>query len=349
MRRIKITCAKPGDILGYPIFRKDGAILLNTGVKLTKEYIEQLKSLGITHIYIQDEISQDIEISDPISIQTKIEALRVIADTYHRSCKGLTLDSGAIRKVVNDIVDEILSSDQVLLNLRDIRSFDNYLFSHSLGVTVLSIVIGKNLKRDERFLRDLGIGCMLHDIGKIDIPKEILDKPEKLTEEEFEIVKFHTHYGYRRIVDQDGEIPATSAHVAWEHHERIDGSGYPRGLSGEKIHIFSKIASVADVYDAMTTHRVYRKAYPPNEAVEFIMGGSGTLFDYDIVKAFLKSIAPYPVGDLVQLNTGEVAIVIDINREFPLRPVVRIIRENGWEDVDLMSKTNLSILKSLEE
>jgi len=349
MRRIKITWAKPGDILGYPIFRQDGAILLNTGVKLTREYIEQLKSLGVTHIYVQDDISQDIEISDPISIQTKIEALRVIADTYHRSCKGLSLDVRALRKIVDDIVDEILSSEQVLLNLRDIRSFDNYLFSHSLGVTVLSIVIGKNLNRDDKFLRDLGIGCMLHDIGKLDIPKEILDKPDRLTEEEFGIVKFHTQYGYRRILDQDGELPATSAHVAWEHHERLNGRGYPRGLIGEKIHIFSRIAGVADVYDAMTVDRIYRKAYPPNEAVEFIMGASGSLFDYEIVKAFLRSIAPYPVGDIILLNTGDIAIVIDINREFPLRPVVRVIREDGWEDIDLMSKTDISIVKSLEE
>lgn len=349
MRRIKITWAKPGDILGYPIFRKDGAILLNTGVRLTKEYIEQLKALGVTHIYIQDEISKDIEILDPISIQTRMEALKVIEDNYYRSCKGLPLDAKAIKKVVNDIVEEILSSEQVLLNLRDIRSYDNYLFSHSLGVTVLSIVMGKNIKRDEKFLRDLGIGCMLHDIGKLDIPKEILDKPEKLTEEEFEIVKFHTQYGYRRILDQDGELPATSAHVAWEHHERIDGTGYPRGLKGEKIHIFSRISGVADVYDAMTVDRVYRKAYPPNEAVEFIMGASGTLFDYEVVKAFLKSIAPYPVGDIVLLSTGEVAIVVDINRDFPLRPVLRVIKDDGWEDIDLMSKTNISIIKSLEE
>lgn len=349
MRRIKITWAKPGDILGYPIFRKDGAILLNTGVRLTKEYIEQLKALGVTHIYIQDEISKDIEILDPISIQTRMEALKVIEDNYYRSCKGLPLDAKAIKKVVNDIVEEILSSEQVLLNLRDIRSYDNYLFSHSLGVTVLSIVMGKNIKRDEKFLRDLGIGCMLHDIGKLDIPKEILDKPEKLTEEEFEIVKFHTQYGYRRILDQDGELPATSAHVAWEHHERIDGTGYPRGLKGEKIHIFSRIAGIADVYDAMTVDRVYRKAYPPNEVVEFIMGASGTLFDYEVVKAFLKSIAPYPVGDIVLLSTEEVAIVVDVNRDFPLRPIVRVLKDDGWEDIDLMSKTNISIIKSLEE
>lgn len=348
MRRIKITWAKPGDILGYPIFRKDGAILLNTGVRLTKEYIEQLKALGVTHIYIQDEISKDIEILDPISIQTRMEALKVIEDNYYRSCKGLPLDAKAIKKVVNDIVEEILSSEQVLLNLRDIRSYDNYLFSHSLGVTVLSIVMGKNIKRDEKFLRDLGIGCMLHDIGKLDIPKEILDKPEKLTEEEFETVKFHTQYGYRRILDQDGELPATSAHVAWEHHERIDGTGYPRGLKGEKIHIFSRIAGIADVYDAMTVDRVYRKAYPPNEAVEFIMGASGTLFDYEVVKAFLKSIAPYPVGDIVLLSTEEVAIVVDVNRDFPLRPIVRVLKDDGWEDIDLMSRTNISIIKSLE-
>lgn len=349
MRRIKINYAKPGDILGYPIFRKDGAILLNAGVKLTASYIEQLKELGITHIYIQDEISQDIVIPEPIKLETKMEALKVIADNFHRSCKGLPLDAEAVRKVVNDIVDEILSNDQILINLHDIRSFDNYIFSHSLSVTVISIVVGKRLGYNDRFLRDLGIGCMLHDIGKLDVPKEILDKPEKLTPEEYEIVKFHTHYGYRRIREQDGDIPVTSANVAWEHHERYDGTGYPRGLKGEKIHIFSRIAGVSDVYDAMTSDRIYRKAYPPNESIEFIMGASGTLFDYEIVSAFVRSIAPYPVGDIVLLSTGETAIVVDVNRDFPLRPVVRVLKGDKWEDVDLMTKTNISILKSLEE
>ncbi|MCX7796342.1 MAG: HD-GYP domain-containing protein [bacterium] len=349
MRRIKITWAKPGDILGYPIFRKDGAILLNSGVKLTENYIQQLKDLGITHIYIQDEISQDIIIPDPISIETKMEALRVIADNFYRSCRGLKLDVESVRNVVNSIVDEILSSEQILLNLHDIKSFDNYVFSHSLSVTVISIIVGRRLGYNDRFLRDLGIGCMLHDIGKLDIPKEILDKPESLTPEEYEIVKFHTHYGYRRLRDQNGDLPATSAHVAWEHHERYDGSGYPRSLRGEKIHIFSRIASVSDVYDAMTTDRVYRKAYSPSDAMEFIMGGSGTLFDYNIVGAFVKSIAPYPVGDIVLLSTGETAIVIDVNRDFPLRPIVRVLKDDGWEDVDLMKKTDISVLKSLEE
>lgn len=349
MRRIRINWAKPGDILGYPIFRKDGAILLNVGVKLTETYIQQLKDLGITHIYIQDEVSQDIIVHDPISIETKMEALRVIADNFHRSCRGLKLDIESVRNVVNSIVDEILSSEQILLNLHDIRSFDNYIFSHSLSVTVISIIVGRRLGYNDRFLRDLGIGCMLHDIGKLDVPKDILDKPEKLTPEEYEIVKFHTHYGYRRIREQDGDLPATSAHIAWEHHERYDGSGYPRGLKGEKIHIFSRIASISDVYDAMTTDRVYRKAYSPSDTIEFIMGGSGTLFDHNIVSAFVKSIAPYPAGDIVLLSTGETAIVIDVNKDFPLRPIVRILKDDGWEDVDLMEKTNISIIRSLEE
>lgn len=349
MRRIKITWAKPGDILGYPILRKDGAILLNVGVRLTETYIQQLKDLGITHIYIQDDISQDIIVPDPISIETRMEALRVIEDNFHRSCKGLPLDVESVRKVVNSIVDEILSSDQILLNLHDVKSFDNYIFSHSLSVTVISIIVGRRLGYNDRFLRDLGIGCMLHDIGKLDVPKEILDKPERLTPEEFEIVKFHTHYGYKRLREQDGDIPATSSHIALDHHERYDGSGYPRGLEGEKIHIFSRIASIADVYDAMTTDRVYRKAYSPSDAIEFIMGGSGTLFDYNVVIAFVKSIAPYPVGDIVLLSTGETAIVIDVNKDFPLRPIIRILKDDGWEDVDLMKETNISILKSLEE
>jgi HD-GYP domain-containing protein (c-di-GMP phosphodiesterase class II) len=349
MRRILISRVKPGDIVGYPIFRDDGAVLINTGVKLTESYIQHLKELGITHIYIQDEISQGIVINDPISIQTRTEALKVIADNFYRSCKGLPLDIESVKKTVDKIIDEILSDGSILLNLQDIKSFDNYIFSHSLSVTLLSILMGKNLGYNEKFLKDLGVGCMLHDIGKLDIPKEILDKPEKLTDQEYEIVKSHTHYGYRRIMGQDEDLSATSAHVALEHHERLDGSGYPRGLKGEEIHIFSRIASIADVYDAMTSDRIYRPAYPPNEAVEFIMGGSGSLFEYNLVKSFLRSVAPYPVGDIVLLNTQEVGIVVDVRRDFPLRPIVRVIEDDGWKDIDLMKETTKFILESLEK
>jgi len=349
MRRIPITKVKPGDIVGYPIFRDDGAVLINTGVKLTECYIQRLKEFGISHIYIQDEISKDIVINDPISIQTRMEALKVIADNFERSCKGLPLDIESIRKIVDKIIDEILSESSILLNLQDIKSYDNYIFSHSLSVTLLSILIAKNLGYNERFLRDLGIGCMLHDIGKLNISKDILDKPGKLTSEEYEVVKSHTHYGYRKIIEQDEDLPATSAHVALEHHERLNGSGYPRGLKGEEIHIFSRIASIADVYDAMTSDRVYRVAYPPNEAVEFIMGGSGSLFDHSLIKSFLRSVAPYPVGDIVLLNTQEVGIVIDVRRDFPLRPIVRVIKGDSWEDVDLMKETTKFIVESLEK
>ena len=222
--------------------------------------------------------------------------------------------------------------------MMDLKIFDDYTFHHSVNVTILSVITGISLGLNNSDLYKLGLGALLHDVGKVNIPKEVLNKSGKLDDKEFNIIKQHPVEGYK-ILKQNDEIPTTSYMVALHHHEKFAGKGYPEGKNGSDIHLYSRIASVADVYDALVSDRPYRKGFAPSEAMEFILGGSGTNFDRDIVTHFFKKVAPYPVGTEVILSDNRQGIVIENFEKYTLRPKVRITKENGADitpyDIDL--------------
>jgi HD-GYP domain-containing protein (c-di-GMP phosphodiesterase class II) len=185
------------------------------------------------------------------------------------------------------------------------------------------------LTRDQMI--DLGVGAMLHDIGKTQIPMEILMKPGKLTDEEYALMKEHSLQGYQMLKDIP-DIPLLSAHCALQHHERLDGSGYPRGLKGDEIHLYGKIVGIADVYDALTTNRVYRKAFLPHEALEYLFTSTGQ-FDSNLIAVFRDHVAIYPIGLIVTLSNGVKAVVVDINTKYPQRPIVRVLKNADGQEI----------------
>ncbi|HPW41973.1 MAG TPA: HD-GYP domain-containing protein, partial [Bacillota bacterium] len=210
------------------------------------------------------------------------------------------------------------------------------------------------MKYDEEKLRELGMGAMLHDIGKTRIPHEILNKPESLTKEEFELVKKHTSYGYELLKRSD-VLSTYASYIALTHHERHDGEGYPLGLRGEEIHEFARIVSVADVFDAITSDRVYKKRINVNEAVEYLIGMGDHQFDYNIVRSFIEHITIYPPGTCVLLNSGEKAIVVDVNKKYPNRPIVRILADGEGQiptvpvEIDLTKNNALLISEIIDD
>jgi len=223
---------------------------------------------------------------------------------------------------------------------------DNYTYEHSLNVAVLSVILGLELNLNKNELYNLCLGGLLHDIGKAFIPKELLLKESNLTDEEYTLMKSHAVKGYEYIKG-NFQISAFVKVITLQHHERIDGTGYPAGLKGDKINKLAKIVSIADVYDAITSDRPYKKADPPSEAIEFIMGSAGRFFDFHMAKAFLRRIVPYPVGTLVKLSNGQIGIVDEINESFLLRPKIRIIKQLAttvkFEYVDLLSQPSIVI------
>ncbi|MFT9497118.1 HD-GYP domain-containing protein [Anaerosolibacter sp.] len=354
MRLVRIENVTSGMILGKDIYSCEGKILLAKGVTLTSHFIKRLQNLTMNEIYIEDEISRDIEIYDIIDERTRVIAKQTIYQVMQDLKVKKAIDFHGIQVAINRIVDELLSNRDIMINLTDLRSVDEYTFAHSVNVAVLSIVIGKALGYNELRLRDLGIAAILHDIGKTQIPNEILNKPGKLAEKEIEIMKNHTQFGYDILKDYD-EISGLSRVGALLHHERIDGSGYPFGKKGDEISEFARIIAIADTYDAMTSNRVYKKRITPDKVIEYLISMGQHYYDYDMVRVFLNHLTVYPVGTIVKLNTKEHAIVIDNNCYTPTRPIVRLIRDtegnyvSRFEEIDLQKKLNINIEEIVDE
>ena len=240
----------------------------------------------------------------------------------------------SVKQQIMSIVDSIMHEDNVMINMMDIRTHDDYTYSHSLNVGVLSAVIGTVLKLTRQDLFELTMGAVLHDIGKLFVDKEVLNKPTSLTNEEFDHIKQHSELGFNFILNDDN-IPESSKIAVLQHHEAYNGTGYPKGVIGKEIDLFARIICVADSYDALTSDRPYRKAMLPSDAVEFIMSEYGTKFDPDVVSATIEKIAPYPAGTCVKLSNGDDAIVIENHENAILRPIVRLLNKDEDIKIDL--------------
>ncbi len=287
MRRLSINSLKPGMQLSLPIRDENGNILLNRNVELTSRYIQRLVDLGFQTVYIADPDLLDVEHEEMISDNTRIETTKRLNVTNNYVKKAIrdfkdqsadkiidNLRSKTVRKAigsigihshvsraVDDIIEDVISSAE-LNGLNSLKTHDNYSFNHSIDVTIFSLMIGRKLQLNVRQLHELATGCLLHDIGKVFIPKHILQKSSKLTDEEYELIKEHASMGYELLKES---LPIMPTHVAYQHHERQDGSGYPRGLTGSnsikrddsniQIALYGEISAVADMYDALSSDR----------------------------------------------------------------------------------------------
>ncbi len=353
MRKMLITDISPGMVLAKNVYSSDGKVLLAKGVVLKNNYINKLLLLNIPAVFVTDPNLPQLDIPELISEETRVQAISNVRDVFNQIP---IKNPQSLRKVcdsVNQIMDELLRNPKILYNLSDIRSYDNYTFSHCVNVAVLSILTGISLNLNQLQLKELGVGAIMHDIGKIALNLDILNKPSKLNLDEFEHIKSHSLCGFDLLRRLEG-ISSLSAHVAFQHHERVDGTGYPRGLRGDDIHIYAKIVAVVDVYDALVADRVYRHAYSSQEAAEMITYGANQQFDQQVIDAFLKNIAIFPIGSLVKLNTGDLAVVVDNNKDFQTRPIVKLLSfskslfVDPSQELDLCKHTNVVIQKIIK-
>lgn len=253
-------------------------------------------------------------------VQHNVTAIREIADTYRESA---AIDFDKAESCVQTTLQEIITNREVLNSLCDLRVYDEYTYAHSANVMSLSLLVGVTLGYPIDKLRVLGIGALLHDIGKNLIPDFILNKPGKLTEAEFTVMKTHPEKGLRMVQNHRWATPEIRG-IILHHHEKWSGGGYPYGLKGNDIPEGARIAAVCDVWDALISNRVYKKGMPPNQAYKIILDSMDTQFERRIVWAFQNFIVPYPKNALVLLNSGEIAKVHTVNREEPIRPVVEL-------------------------
>ena len=333
----------PGMIIDQAIVDRAGRVLIARRTKLDDYLINAIRKMGIPGIYICDGEEKEengiikeakavepaiqkqilnLSVEDPIKVKLSESVKKQVAE----GLQFLYSDTESVdfekttKAIAKDLMSAIVENDAIAVDINELKICDEYTFKHSLDVATMSMIIGKRCGFSEKEIHDIGISGLLHDIGKAKIPAEILNKAEKLTDQEFEIMKQHSLMGYG-ILKGKGELSDEIKRGVLQHHEKIDGSGYPMGVTGEKISLFAKIISVVDIYDALVTERPYKKAYTPRDAVEMIMSMTSEL-DIYVMKRFMESIILYPVGSDVMLSNGEMARVVENNNITKLRPKV---------------------------
>lgn len=327
MRFVPVNCIREGVIVGKQVLGKNGELLLNAGTVMRTSFIKKIKEHGYNGIYIEDDFSKNIEISSIISDELKFKTVNALKTTFtslENNKKNSRENIENLDVLIDNILDEVFSNKELIVNMVDIKVFDDYTYYHSVNVSVLSIIIGISMGFDRNTLSKLGLAALLHDIGKVFISKDILNKPCSLTDEEYDVMKTHSQKGYEYLKYINKFSVSVYAGIL-HHHERYDGTGYPAASKGDQISVMGRIISVADVYDAMTSDRPYRKALLPSEAIEYIMGAAGSLFDDEIVKHFIKHISAYPLGTCVRLSNNSTGLVIENFKDCCLRPKIRVI------------------------
>lgn len=322
--------AKVGDVLARPVISMTGDILLQSNVQLTPYLISRLNSLDIYGVYIFDDLSEQISAKESLPLDLQLQALRGL---HH-----LNIDNCIY--VANKMVQALQDSGKAITDVSSLMQYDSGTYRHSLNVATYSTIVGIKLGLPTVKLEQLTLAALLHDIGKTCIPIEIINKPAKLTDKEYELVQKHSEFGYE-ILRKNDLIPSTVRVSVYEHHENEDGSGYPRKLSGDRIYLYSKIIHVCDVYDALICKRPYKSRKNPNDVLEYMIANSGHMFDPYIVQKFLKSVVLYPVGMTVHLSDGRKCIVIENHDDYPTRPLCRTME---GEDVNLLDYLDITII-----
>lgn len=268
------------------------------------------------------------------------EALGLVSLALDAAKNGEAIDIAPFENMADNFMDSVVRNQNALACLSRIREKDTYLMEHSVNVAVLMSILGKYLKLERSYLHHCVTGALLHDIGKILIPDTILHKPGKLTNEEFAIMKRHALYS-QKILEKNRGFPQAAINVAGQHHERLDGKGYPAGLAGDEVSQEGRMASVVDVYDAITADRVYHQGMTPSTALKRMLEWSGPHLDATYVQAFIKAMGIYPVGSLVALESGMAAIVMEENED-SLKPTVKVIYNLKTSMFSKVTRLNLS-------
>ncbi len=360
MQIVDVSRLKEGMTLAAPVYcNYSYKVLLPKGTTLNSTHLEKLNKFKAKGYCIiqdsnnSDEINMDIleKVSNTKVRETFLNTYLAGKNLYEDVAQGKYIDINQAREAANDLTEQLTCNSNLLAQLATIKIVDEYSFSHMINVAIYAGCFARALNFTHDQVKDICLAGLLHDIGKAKIPQSILKKPGKLTEEEFKIIKKHPEYGYEELIEIQ-EINEDIQQGVLQHHERINGEGYPYGLKEKEINLISRIISIVDVYDALTSNRCYRKGLLPHEAAETLMGGSSINdFDLELTRIFVKSITLYPIGTEVMLNTGQQAKVIEVPQSFPLRPKIEIIEPGNMisdrpsPKLDLLKERTVFITK----
>ena len=328
--RLRLLALGPeaiGERLALPVHNRVGRVLLAQGTVLNERLIERLADHGYQSVPVSDPLAPDVLPNETVRAELRAEAVETIAHCMDESAAGGRVQLPRnVRSVVDGILDSILRNGEVAMCCAALRSLENYTFIHSVNVCIYSVLVGTGLALDRTDMRHLGLGALLHDIGKI-YYMDLVQKLGPLTPQERSRIERHTTDGYE-MLRRCHDIDLRAAHVAFQHHERLDGSGYPRGLKGSEIHPWAAAVAIADVYDTITSDRAYGRAQPPHVALgELRAMAERGLLDRRLVHHFMNRVAAYPDGAILRLQGGEIAVVAGQTPQGPACPHVRILTD----------------------
>lgn len=367
IKKIPLSQLKKGMYV-LSLFTKNKDLSVKSeGYILKESSIKQLKKSNVTYVEIdpsrtkQDKIekekntiaSEDTPITNKSNEPTtSLDNEMKKANKLYNNAKVLqkkilsditsnkVIDTEAVQESTNTIVDSIFRNQDALSCMSRLRIKDDYLVEHSLNVSILMTIFCKHLKVEREIMEQLALGAFLHDIGKVFIPDNILNKPGKFTDEEYEIMKKHVLLGVK-VLEETPNIPDIVMSVVNEHHERIDGKGYPHQLSADKISQYGRMIAIVDSYDAMTADRVYRAGMHPIKVFK-ILSESLNSYDNELVKQFIQCLGLYPIGTLVKLKSGKVGFISQLNKSKPLQPYVRVFYNTRLNQIISMEEIDLS-------
>ena len=269
-------------------------------------------------------VQEKASFNDEIKRASKIVAKgkEAVVSMFQEARMGKAIEAEAAAPLVEEISNSVMRNPGALISLARLKTADDYTFMHSVAVCALMIALARQLGLDEAQVRDAGMAGLLHDLGKAMIPLEVLNKPGKLTDEEFNLVKTHPEEGHKLLLEGSA-VSEMTRDVCLHHHEKVDGSGYPKGLNGETMSLFAKMGAVCDVYDAVTSNRPYKAGWDPAESIKRMAEWKGH-FDPLVFQAFVKSLGIYPIGSLVKLASGKLGVVIEQGEQSLLKPKVKV-------------------------
>lgn len=336
MRTVEIPDAREGMKLAQPVYTRNGNLLIDVGSMLSAHMLDLLDLWGIFSVQIDD--TEDIlpggapgeaPVSDPrehsktrvrdMNMRMRSEVQKFMTNV-HKNSSGVDIEK--IKALAASMVTEALESPEMMLSLTSIHNFDTYLFSHSMHVAILGAIVGIGMELSSAEIHSIAMGAMLIDVGMLEIDPQISNKEGPLTDAEFDRIKSHPVIGLKMAAPYCQDDNA-ALRIVVEHHERLDGSGYPRTLNVKTIHPLAKIVAVCDIYDAMQAPKRYRKKWLPHQVMSHLLVSSTETLDADVVKVFLRTMSSYPIGSFVRMDTGHVGVVVSANRASPIRPVVK--------------------------
>lgn len=353
MRLKSIERVEPGDILGKAVYDEKCQLLLAKGVDLTLNYIDRLKQSSIHCVYIDDELSEGLEFDNVISDEIKVRSISTVKNIFKEITerKGISLSPKGvdeIKDIIDQMMEMIFQNKDTLYVMTELMGTDMYTYNHSAEVAILSMLVAKSLGLNNQYVQKVGVGAMLHDIGKMKIPNEVLNKVEPLTTEELAHIKEHSKLGYDMLKDSLSISPI-SRQIILLHHEKLDGNGYPMMLEAESIPVHVRIVTICDIFNALVSNRSYRDKMNVDMALETIRAEAVYQLDREIYYHLIKVVNIYPVGTIVELSNKQTGIVIKENKDAQTRPVVQIIKDKKKaEIINLLNDLTLFIAKTVD-